>query len=59
MEMNLSKFWELVEDRGALHDAVHGLQGVRYDLAIQQQLFLEGWKNVFDKMWLEIGLKCA
>ena len=50
MEMNLSKFWELVEDKGALHDAVHGLQGVRHDLAIEQQLFLEVWKNVFDKM---------
>ena len=57
MEMNLSKFWELVEDKGALHDAVHGLQGVRHDLAIEQ-LFMEVWKNVFDKMWLEIGLKC-
>ena len=50
MEMNLSKVWELVEDKGALHDAVHGLQGVRHDLAIEQQLFLEVWKNVFDKM---------
>ena len=38
----MSKFRELVEDRGALHAAVHGLQGVRHDLAIEQQLFLGG-----------------
>ena len=25
MEMNLSKLWEIVEDRGAWHGAVHGV----------------------------------
>ena len=25
MDMNLSKLWEIVEDRGAWHDAVHGV----------------------------------
>ena len=25
MDMNLSKFWEIVEDRGAWHAAVHGV----------------------------------
>ena len=24
LDMNLSKFWEIVEDRGAWHAAVHG-----------------------------------
>ena len=24
VDMNLSKFWEIVEDRGAWHAAVHG-----------------------------------
>ena len=25
VDMNLSKLWELVKDRGAWHDAVHGV----------------------------------
>ena len=25
MDMNLSKLWEIVKDRGALSDAVHGV----------------------------------
>ena len=25
MDMNLSKLWEIVEDRGARHAAVHGV----------------------------------
>ena len=25
MDMNLSKLWEIVQDRGAWHDAVHGV----------------------------------
>ena len=32
MDMNLSKLWEIVEDRGAGRDAVHGVSGVRRDL---------------------------
>ena len=30
--MNLSKLWEIVEDRGAPCAAVHGSRGVRHDL---------------------------
>ena len=25
MDMNLNKFWEIVEDRGPWHSAVHGV----------------------------------
>ena len=32
MDMNLSKLWEIVEDRGAWRDAVHGVSRVRRDL---------------------------
>ena len=31
MDMSLSKFWEMVKDREAWHDAAHGSQGVRHD----------------------------
>ena len=37
MNMNLSKLWEIVEDRGAWHAAVHWLQRVRHDLITEQQ----------------------
>ena len=37
MNMNLSKLWEIVKDRGAWSAAVHGLQRVRHDLAAEQQ----------------------
>ena len=39
MDMNLSKLWEIVEDRGAWHAVVHGvgLQRVRHDLVTEQQ----------------------
>ena len=37
MAMNLSKLWEIVEDRGAWHAIVLGSQRVRYDLATEQQ----------------------
>ena len=38
MNMSLSKFWETLEDRGAWHAAVHGLQRVGQDLATERQL---------------------
>ena len=36
-DMNLSKLWETVEDRGAWQATVHVLQKVRHDLATEQQ----------------------
>ena len=33
MDMNLSKFWEIVKDRGAWNAAAHGAERVRHDLA--------------------------
>ena len=36
MDMNLSKLWEIVKDRGAWILQSIGLQGVRYDLATEQ-----------------------
>ena len=33
MDMNLSKFWEIVKDRGAWNAAAHGAETVRHDLA--------------------------
>ena len=37
MDMNLSKLWGIVEDRGAWHAAVHGVQRVGHDLVTEQQ----------------------
>ena len=37
INMNLSKVWEIVEDREAWCAAVHGLQTVRHDLVTEQQ----------------------
>ena len=36
MDMNLSKLQEIVEDRGALHSAVHGVARVGHDLVTEQ-----------------------
>ena len=36
MDMNLSKFREIVKDREAWNAAVHGVTGVRYDLLTEQ-----------------------
>ena len=32
MDMTLSKFQEIVEDRGGLHAAAHGVARVKHDL---------------------------
>ena len=37
MDMNLSTFWEIVEDRGAWCAASQGSQRVRHNLATEQQ----------------------
>ena len=37
MNMNLSRFQQIVKDKGAWHAAVHGLQRVGCDLAVEQQ----------------------
>ena len=38
LDMNLTKLWEIVEDRGAWQAAVHGLQRVRRNLdTVQKQ----------------------
>ena len=36
-DMNLSKFWEIVENREAWHAAAHGIQRIRHDLVTEQQ----------------------
>ena len=40
MDMNLSKLWEIVKDRGAWRAAVHGSQRVGYNLATEQNKYL-------------------
>ena len=37
MDMNFSKLWEIVEDRGTRCVTIRGLQRVRHDLATEQQ----------------------
>ena len=37
MEMNMSKFQEIVKDRGAWRVAVHGFQRAGHDLETEQQ----------------------
>ena len=37
LDMNLSKLWEIVEDRGDWQAAVHGLQRVRRNLDTEQK----------------------
>ena len=47
--MNLSKFWERVEDRGAWHAAAHGGHKVSHDLVTdrwQQQTQARGGRLV-------------
>ena len=38
MDMNLSKLWEIVEDRAVWCAAVHGVTKSRHDLASEQQI---------------------
>ena len=46
MDMNLSKLWEILKDRGAGHAAVHRVQQiVRHNLAKQQQIQKYTHKN--------------
>ena len=41
MDVNLSRLWEIVEDREGWHVTVYGeSQRVRYDLATEQQLII-------------------
>ena len=37
VDMNLSKLWEIVEDRGTWHASVHGSQRLGYYLVTEQQ----------------------
>jgi len=37
MAMNLSKLWEIVEDRGTWRAALYGVTRVRHDLVTEQQ----------------------
>ena len=37
VDVNLSKLWEMVEDRGTWSGAVHGSQRVTFNLATEQQ----------------------
>ena len=36
-DINLSKLWEIVEDRRASHATFHGLHRVRHNLRAEQQ----------------------
>ena len=38
LDMNLSKLWEIVEDRGAWHAIVHGSQRVGDDLVTEKTM---------------------
>ena len=59
--MNLSKLWEIVEDRGAWRAAVHGLQRVRHDLAAEQLTTIlcltKKWKSLV-YILKDINLRC-
>ena len=40
VDLNLSKLWEIVEDRGAWYSTVQGLQRVGRDLTTEQKVVL-------------------
>ena len=53
MDVNLSKLWEIVKDREAWHDAVHGWQKVERDLTsgLQQLTTLQyQWLHINSTM---------
>ena len=52
MDMNLSKLWEIVEDRRAWHAAVHEVQQVGYDLTTEQQKQHSNIQNTH-KGWIQ------
>ena len=47
MNMNFSKLWEIVEDKEAWRPLCVGLQRVKHDLAIEQQIFLNNVASSF------------
>ena len=60
MDINLSKLWEIVKDRGAWHAAVHGV--TELDLVSEKQqnnsktrLNMWGENDVFLRNSLELG----
>ena len=56
MDMNLSKLWETVEDRGVWYTTVHGLQIVGHDLVTKQKQCPYNVEPVQKKM--DVGKKC-
>ena len=61
LNVNLSKLWEIVEDRGAWCAAVHGLQRVRHDLEAEQLTTIlcltKKWKSLV-YILKDINVKC-
>ena len=51
MDMNLSKLWEIVEDRGAWCTALHEVERVGHDLVTEQQQGREYTTKVFDEVF--------